>query len=199
MDKIKSLTIFGILVFILFILYAYFFKVYDYINDSIIFIILLFLIYFLRKKLNLTPSVYLIMLLSFFLHSFGVFGFYNESPVKFQWDHITHIAGNFAATLFLYKACKKFFSKSKWSNLVIIFLILLASLGLGVFVEYIEFIGYFTVGEGMGVLGHGKGDIVTELGNSEWLNTMLDLIYNLVGTLLALSVVFLLRKVYKPV
>ena len=66
-------------------------------------------------------------------------------------------------------------------------------LGIGVFVEFYEFAGYFIVGEGVGGLGQGEGDFTTELGESLWLNTMLDMIFNLVGAIFGIGIGFLLR------
>ena len=68
-------------------------------------------------------------------------------------------------------------------------------MGFGVFVEFMEFGGYFLVGEGAGVLGHGLGDINTEFINSEWFNTMFDLIYNFIGAVVGVVIAYFVSRI----
>jgi hypothetical protein len=121
------------------------------------------------------------------MHNLGVFGYYNVSPVGFQWDHITHLIGEFAAGVFVYNymhASGLFNNKKGMEHFNLVCLAVIAAVGFGVFVEFIEFIGYFVVGDGLGIFGHGLGDINTEFINNEWFNTMFDLIYNFIGSLI---------------
>ena len=46
----------------------------------------------------------------------------------------------------------------------------------------------------MGIFGHGLGDINTEFINNEWFNTMFDLIYNIIGSVIGVLVA---RKIIK--
>jgi len=191
MNEKRALTFFTILSMLIFLWFIYYETTHDvkeYVADTILFIILTLIMLALYKRLDLNLSSYAFFVLALFLHNAGAFGWYNISPLSIQWDHITHIVGTFAVTLIIYRFCRRFFTSNRFNNLYIIILIILASLGVGVVIEFYEFAGYFIVGEGAGGLGQGEGDITTELGNSLWLNTMLDLVYNLVGALAALII-----------
>jgi len=162
-----------------------------YINDSLLLIFLCAIMYIAYDSLCLKEWIYLLIVFALSLHNMGVFGFYNISPIPLQWDHVTHLVGLFAVGIFAYNFAyaSGFFKNiliktNKLRRFNVIIFIILAALGLGVFVEFIEFIGYFVVGDGLGVFGHGTGDIVTEFIDSEWFNTVFDLIYNFMGAVL---------------
>jgi hypothetical protein len=191
--SIYSITIIAILLFLWFIAYEITKPIYEYIPESIMFIIFILIFLSLYNKLDLDILSYSSLIIAFLLHNAGAFGWYNISPVGFQWDHITHIVWGFAFTLIIFRYTRRFLNNQRTNNVITIFFIILASLGAGVIIELYEFAGYFIVGEGMGGLGHGQGDIVTEFGNSEWFNTMFDLIYNLVGTIIAMITGYILH------
>ena len=191
--NIRYITLIGMILFILFIYYESTNNVGEYIPDTIFFMFLVLILFFLYKRLNLDVISYTSFILALLFHNSGAFGWYNISPIGIQWDHITHITGTFAPTLILFRFCKRFFTSDRFNNLYLVLVIILASLGIGVFIEYYEFAGSFIVGEGEGGLGQGAGDFETELGSGLYLNTMFDLIFNLVGALLAVAVAFLLK------
>ena len=179
----------SLLIFSSFIIIAYAVNVRDYVNDSIMMIVLSSLLFFGYHSFRLKPWIYLAVISAFAMHNLGVFGYYNISPVAFQWDHITHLFGEFAAGVLVYNymhASGFFKSKKGMEKFNLIFLAIAAAVGFGVFVEFIEFIGYFAVGDGLGIFGHGIGDINTEFINNEWFNTMLDLIYNFIWSVIGL-------------
>ena len=186
------ITVLGLLAFLFFIIYEAP-RVPEYVPDTIFFIILTLVLLSLYKKLDLDLWCYASFIIALLLHNAGAFGLYNISPLPLQWDHITHITGIFAPTLILFRFSGKFFSAKKFNNAYIILFTLLAALGIGVMVEFYEFAGYYIIGEGAGGLGQGEGDIVTELGNSLWLNTMLDMVFNTIGALLGMAAGFLLK------
>ncbi len=182
-----KLYVASLILFFGFIVVAFVSGVMDYANDSLLIIIVLSILYIYSGDFKTDNRVYLVVVLGFVLHNMGVFGFYSQSPVFIQWDHITHMFGSFAATRVVYN----FFVKEKLMNtlskkVVLSLFIVLIALGVGAFVEFLEFIGYFLIGEGAGVFGHGLGDINTEFFNSEWFNTMFDMLYNMVGAILGL-------------
>jgi len=182
---LRTLFFTSIGIFLFFIFLAYRIGVNDYINDSILFLLLVTILYATSRTLAITPFIYTLLLFAFILHNLGMFGFYNISPIFLQWDHVTHFFGEFAVAVLIYNYMhsRGLLTVDRKHRLVVIALIILASLGIGVFVEFFEFAGYFIVGDGLGIFGHGKGDIVTEFIDSEWFNTLFDLIYNLIGTL----------------
>jgi len=197
--KIDSLSwtyIASLVIFIFLMILAYLNDVKDYINDGIIIIVLLSLIYFGRDSLKLNNFTFLLISFGFLLHNFGVFGFYNVSPLFIQWDHITHFFGELAMGVFVFNYLDKsnMFVYGRLQTFYLCTFAVLAAMGFGIFVEFLEFGGYFFVGEGAGVLGHGLGDINTEFINGEWFNTMFDLIFNFFGALVGVILAYFMSK-----
>lgn len=198
----------GVLLFLFFIVYAYVVNLRLYIADSLVFIGLIILFYFLYDHLNMTPFSYIVLIISFALHNAGVFGWYYKSPLPyvdilwekhisahpFQWDHITHIVGIFAITLIFFQYLSKFFSKSKINNVILIFLIVLSGMGIGALIEHYEFAGFLFFGEGEGGLAKGTGDFTGNWASSDWINAMWDLVYNTLGALLAVALGYFMYK-----
>tara|TARA_Y100000310_G_C20694263_1_gene824382 strand:- start:1095 stop:1730 length:636 start_codon:yes stop_codon:yes gene_type:complete len=160
----------------------------DYINDSMFMMLILTVLFFSYNTLKLKPWIYLSVTFAFLLHNLGMFGYYAASPISLQWDHLTHLVGEFVAGIavynYFYAAGILNRKKTKTEKFTLLMFIVFAAIGVGVIVEFMEFWGYFYVGEGMGIFAHGIGDINTEFMNSEWFNTMFDLIYNTAGALL---------------
>ncbi len=196
MKKSKETLVLGIavVIFLWFGYYAIASGVTDYVNDAIVSIVVVGVLYKGRKKLGLSAGGLAGVAIAFIFHDLGVFGFYNQSPVVMQWDHITHIIGSAAFMGVVWQYMKRFVGGEKFQNGMLYGIMVLTVLGIGVIIEFYEFTGFFIVGEGMGGLGHGLGDIVTELGNSEWFNTMFDMIYNVIGAGAALAVIMVGRK-----
>lgn len=199
--QLKIIYFLGIAIFILFAIYAYFSNVKDYINDSIILIILLSLIYLLRKYLDFTQSIFILLIIGFISHNLGVFGFYNVSPIPIQYDHITHFIGLFAVSTLFFNFFKKYFSDNKINNVLILIIIILATLGVGSLIETAEFLGFLKFGFGEGFLKFGGlGDTpLTEevlrdidLIGGGWVNTMWDLVYNALGALFGVTFMYIL-------
>ena len=186
----------SLIVFLSLIIIAFITNVKDYVNDGVILIFLLTLLYLGRSSLKLNVWSYLLIAFGFLLHNFGVFGFYNVSPVFIQWDHVTHFFGELGMGVFVFNYLNKsnFFVNGKLSTFYLCTIAVLAAMGFGVFVEFLEFGGYFFVGEGAGVLGHGLGDINTEFVNGEWFNTMFDLIFNFFGSLVGEVLAYFVSK-----
>lgn len=186
----------SLIVFIGLIVIAYTVGVRDYVNDSVIILFLLSLAFFAWDSLKLRTWIYLLIAFGFLLHNFGIFGFYSASPVFIQWDHVTHFFGELAMGVFVFNYLYRSgaFVGGKLQTFYMCSVAVLAAMGFGVLVEFLEFGGYFLVGEGAGVLGHGLGDINTEFVNSEWFNTMFDLIYNFVGAVVGVVLGYFISK-----
>ena len=196
-DRPNWIYIVSLLVFIGLIFTSYVLDVKDYINDGVIIIFLLSLVFFAWDSLKLRSWVYLLIAFGFLLHNLGVFGFYNISPVFIQWDHVTHFFGELAMGVFVFNYLYRggVFSGDRLQTFYLCTVAVLAAMGLGVFVEFLEFGGYFFIGEGAGVLGHGLGDINTEFINSEWFNTMFDLIYNFIGAVVGVTIAYFVSRI----
>ena len=204
MEKPKLIvTIVGIVIFLFYGLYSYTSGVTDYIADSFIFAVVLVILFALSKKINITSTGLILIILSSILHLSGVFGWYNKSPFPIQYDHLTHLVGFFAVSVMLYQAFEKNFTKSKFNNFSILFIILFSSLGIGAFIEQTEYFGYLKFGTGAGLLRFGGlGDTVLNEENLRamdiigggWINTMLDLNYNFIGAVSGIILMHLINK-----
>ena len=201
----KLLFILGIIIFILIIVYSYTSQVTEYIGDAIISIAIITIVLFLRKHLNLTSSTFLLLILALTLHNLGVFGFYNISPLKVQYDHITHFVWLFPVSLIVFNFFKPYFSNNKLKNLLLLLFILTSSLGVGALIEQTEYIGYLKFGTGPGLLRFGGlGDTFNEenlramdIIGGGWINTMLDLNYNFLGALFGVILMYFTSLIYK--
>ena len=97
----------SLIVFLSLIIIAFITNVKDYVNDGVILIFLLTLLYLGRSSLKLNVWSYLLIAFGFLLHNFGVFGFYNVSPVFIQWDHVTHFFGELGMGVFVFNYLNK--------------------------------------------------------------------------------------------
>jgi uncharacterized membrane protein YjdF len=160
---------------------------------------------------RLSEFVYTLLILGFASHLMGIFGWYNESPIPLQWDHVTHGLPMFAFTAFFYNFARQWMGERFWSGKTwgALLLVLLAGLGVGALVENLEFAGYLTVGAGEGALffgGQGDGvpltssqeELINNLGGG-YINTEMDLVWNLFGALFAILVMSIVHfSVRKP-
>ena len=183
-------------IFLFLIMYSIVNKVYAYTNDSLVFIALLTIALIFYKKLNLNKVIFIVLGIAMLLHNLGVFGFYAHTPILIQYDHVTHLVGMFAVSIFLYN----YLEKKKLSKVTLILLVFLATLGVGALIEQIEFTGYLSLGKGEGLFYFGgTGDTgvsglieqnlqdIDELGGG-FLNTMWDLMYNFFGAVIGIGI-----------
>ena len=199
----RTIAIVGILSFMYLIIESWRINVYSWIPDSVFSILIILFCFWKYDKLKLNKTIFILIILSFFLHNAGVFGFYGESPFPIAWDHITHFVGIFTAAIFFFNFLKDHFKESKkMHNGMLLFIILLAALGIGSLVENIEFAGYLFLGEGEGALYFGQGDAVpgvdTDMLNfagGGWFNTMWDLVVNFLGALTGILSMLLYKKI----
>jgi hypothetical protein len=189
--KRQIITMLVLGVFLWLIYFEYTHHIEEYIADTLIFMGVTIAFHIFYKKLNLDLPSYLFLLLAMLLHNAGAFGWYNISPLPMQWDHITHLFGSIGPTLAIFRWCGQ--GMTRKSMLYTTIIILLATMGVGAIVELYEFAGYLTVGEGVGGLGQGEGDLTTEIGEGPWLNTMLDIVFNLLGTIIGIGIGYALK------
>ena len=201
-DKNLLAYIIGILTFSAFITYSTAINFFEYIPDSIIFIVLISIIYFFRKSLNLNPISFFLLIIALASHNAGVFGWYNISPLPIQYDHFTHFIGLFSVSLVIFNALKKYFTKNKVTNFLLMLMIFFASLGIGALVEQTEYIGYLQFGTGAGLLKFGglgdtpgEGDLrQMDIIGGGWINAMTDLNYNFLGALVGIILMYFTNK-----
>ena len=135
---------------------------------------------------------FFLFFLALLFHNFGVFGFYNKYPLYFQYDYITHFFGGLALGIFFFN----FFKKNIDGKVLVLFLSLLATLGVGSIIEIIEYSGYLFLGQGDGFFYFGgKGDLGRKNSMTEaWSNSSIDMIFNLIGGIIGIIIYTICRK-----
>ncbi len=203
MKQNKLIFILGIVLFLIIAFYSYISQITEYISDALISIAIIVFVFLVRKQLNLTHTSFILLILALLFHDFGVFGFYNVSPILIQYDHFTHFFGLFAISVIIFNLLKQQFTNSKLANLLLIFIMFTSSLGIGSLVEQVEYIGYLKFGTGPGLLrfgGYGdtpfnEADLrAMDIVGGGWINTMLDLNYNFIGAFAGILVMYLINK-----
>ncbi len=159
-----------------------------YIADSLTFIGLIIFLYVFYRKLHLDTFTFCMLAIAFALHDLGAFRFYANPPVPFDWDIVTHVFGVYAATIFLYNIISSLTRGTHHS--LLFFVVILAGLGAGVIIEFIEFYGFITTGFGEGFLGRGFGDYDPNIVSSDYIDTIQDMIWNLVGAVIGFVVAY---------
>ena len=197
----KSVARIGILIFLILIALGYLTGIKEFVLDSVIFIILILFFYFSYDKWNLSTPVFAFLILSFIPHNLGIFGFYFQSPLPIQWDHVTHFFPIMAFSMLFFRFLMPYMDKRFFSlkTLFLLLVALTAALGVGTFIENAEFLGFLVNGFGEGAFAFGAGDalpgqVATSVEEIEafgggWFNTMRDLIWNLAGALAGLLLI----------
>lgn len=196
----------AVIVFALLYISSYVTGVHEYRDDITIFILLSFLYYFNFSRWNLTIPIYALLTFGNVLHSLGVFGFYGNSPLPVQWDHITHFFGALPFAMLFFQILKdkfttKFFT---WKNFGTFIMVILLATGIGAIVELSEFAGFLVNGFGNGALAFGTGDGFANLPQDQitsminvvgggWINEGWDFMFNTAGILIGLLIMI---KIY---
>ncbi|MEM4336484.1 MAG: hypothetical protein QXG86_00570 [Candidatus Woesearchaeota archaeon] len=166
--------------------------------DSLMILILLYLTYNYREKLNLKITTTFLGVIFLLGHLLGVNGFYDFYIFGFLgYDKLLHFYGplvlffiifNFFQYSFEYYKLKEKNKTKTNFNFKIIIITLLVTLGINALQEVIEFTGNSVLGNGEGVFFYGSGDL-------EGNDTPKDLVANFLGA--TLGGLILLIKNYK--
>ena len=159
-------------------------KNYEFIIYIVVIIFFAFVVYFANNKINYPKYVLWWLLVWAVMHMSGgglyvgdkklyelmIFGIVGDPYNIFKYDQLVHIVGFFAATLAFYYTLKPLLKDNikKWVALSII--LVMAGLGAGALNEIVEFTA--TV-------------LVPETGVGGYENTLLDLVADLIGAILA--------------
>ena len=196
MKKETLIYILSVLAFCFIISYSIISRTFYYIADSTISILVLTILFFLYPKFNLNKTVFILIFLALLFHNLGVFGFYSSSPFPFSYDKLTHFVGGFSLSIFFINYIRIFFRNSKTEKTILILIAILAALGIGSIIEVTEYFGYLLLGQGEGFLYFGgTGDLTGNynLGGA-WINSSVDVAFNLVGALVGFIVYFICKK-----
>ncbi len=144
--------------------------------DFIFLMLLLYGLFFIRKKIDIHPFHYFLAAIFLLLHNLGTFDTYSNNYFGFEYDMWVHGFFGFMASLMLYRT---YYLKGPYKGLFMYIAIIAVVLGFSAFHELFEYGGALAVGEGEGVLFIGAGDL------DEW-DTQKDMFNNLIGGLLGL-------------
>ena len=148
---------------------------------------LLWIGYFLRKRLAITPITYAAYFIAILLHDLGAYGFYQDSPLGFSWDILVHYFFAIPAALIFRGALAAHFPMLKPWQLNVAALLFV--MGIGALHEIMEYMSYLVLGESKGML---------KPATSYFFDTQRDLTNNLLGCLTALIGRAIFVAVKKP-
>ena len=175
--------------------------VYSWINgsqwilDNIFSIISMSILFYFADKLYMDYTGFIFSGLGFFSHSIGTFGLYNITQGLLGYDVFVHLISSFAAGWVVYTYISKKFSARKYSKTLLVFLAVSVVCLLGVFIEFIEFIGFFFFEEGEGLFFTGAGDLKLFEGEvGVYVDTMIDIFVNTVGSIIGIVSQILLKR-----
>jgi uncharacterized membrane protein YjdF len=136
---------------------------------------LLWLAYFLRRRLHLHPVHYALFAIALLVHMLGTFGFYQQSFFGLSFDIYVHFYFAIPAALILERLFRHGLPGATWWPRVAA---LMFMMGFGALHEIMEYGSYLLLGEERGML---------KPSTSYAFDTQRDLVNNLLGTLTALT------------
>lgn len=142
---------------------------------------------FFRKELGVGMFFYGCLLLAMTIHTLGIFGFYALSLEGVHYDALTHAFGSFAIAGVVYSLLRKrIVVKGRLDTTLFFSAVFLASLGVAVLGEFVEFSGMVFLNSG----GHGLLGVEPDPAHfglsREYYDTMTDLLFNAAGSVVAL-------------
>jgi uncharacterized membrane protein YjdF len=145
---------------------------------------ILWAVYFLRNRLHIHSCHFAIFATALVLHNLGAFGTYGEEYYGLQFDTYVHFYFGIAGGLIVARALRGCFGLVGWQMWVGAVIVIL---GLGAFHELIEYASTLMLGPEKGMLKLNRPDATTD--------TQKDLLNNLLGTLVALTIYSIFRGV----
>jgi uncharacterized membrane protein YjdF len=133
----------------------------------------LWLIYFLRRRLTLHPFHFALFAVAMLLHDLGSFGFYRRKFFGLEFDLFVHFYFGVVAGFVLYRALGHFYALAGWRLWIAVALL---TLGIGGVHELIEWSTTLVMGPERGML---------KMDPNDPFDTQKDLLNNLAGAMLA--------------
>lgn len=141
----------------------------------------IWIVYFLRKHLDLLPLHYALFASAMLLHMSGAFGFYQKWPLPLSFDIVVHFWFAVVIGLMLYHTLEANFPMRPWQLAVVTFFFVM---GFGAVHEIMEYCSYLLLGEEKGML---------KPATSYFFDTQRDLTNNLLGVLTSLAAITIRR------
>src|SRR6266496_3902724 len=171
---------------VLFILISATARVPTYRINPIFLIPLMWLPYWLRRRINLHPLHYAMFAIAILFHDLGAYGFYQRSPFPWSFDIYVHFYFAIPVTFMLFRAI--YFKLPQLRRWQVGMTSLLFMLGIGALHEIMEYLTYLLLGEEKGML---------KPSTSYFFDTQRDLTNNLLGTLTALMLIAIFRRLWR--
>lgn len=204
---VLSVTTISILIYAILIPLSYLHGTQGFVPEIMLFMALGVFFAWMYNTLKLNIPILTMLHIGFILHSFGIFGWYNISPIPIAWERITHFFGILPMAMMFYNWTSQFMDAKLFTrkNLFMIITVFFAATGVGALVEVGEFVGYLTLGHGEGALMFGPGDSIEGFGGSDvideigggWINASWDMIFNSIGAIAAIIIMLFARLFYK--
>ncbi len=188
-NELRFITIFTAVFLTIFAISAVLMQNYGFLYYTIIASFFIAIMVFHYKKFYLTTPILFGLIILGFLHIMGLYiniagvRLYDLYLIKniFRYDNLVHSFGIFVATFVSYNILKPHLNVRIKNNVFLLSLILiLMTLGIGVFNEIIELIAVVFLGAAERVGGY--------------FNNALDLVFNLIGTIIASIVIIYYHK-----
>ena len=148
---------------------------------------MLWAVYFLRDRLHIHACHFAIFATALLMHTLGAFGSYGQQYYGFEFDTYVHFYFGIAGGFIVARALRGCFGLVGWQLWVGTAIVIL---GLGAIHELIEYASTLVLGPEKGMLKLNSPDAKTD--------TQKDLLNNLLGTLLALTIYSIFRAVRPP-
>ena len=182
-QKDSTLRFIAIAACVVFLIISATAKVPTYRVNPVFLLPLMWLPYWLRHRLFLTPAHYILFAIAILIHDLGAYGFYQRSPLPFSYDILVHYYFAVAVTIILHRALAMNFPMLRpWQVNVTA---LLFMMGFGALHEIMEYMSYLLLGEQKGML---------KPSTSYFFDTQRDLTNNLLGAMTALAIVLVFSR-----
>jgi len=145
--------------------------------DFIFLMLLLVGLFYLRKKIGLHWSHFLLYCMFLLIHDVGMFKTYEITLSGIEYDYMVHLFFGMVAALILMRTYHHTGTDHGFMKYIMVIVIVL---GFSAAHELYEFGGAILLGEGEGVLFIGAGDL------DEW-DTQKDMLNNFIGGLLGMG------------
>jgi uncharacterized membrane protein YjdF len=149
---------------------------------------LLWLPYFLRRRLHLHPLHYLLYALALFLHNFGALGYYQRGVFGLSFDIYVHFYFGVVGGLLTYRLLDQTLPMRPWPRAVATVLLVL---GAGAIHEEIEWFSTL-------LLGPERGMLKTPAQGVYIFDTQRDMFNNLIGAIVAVTLYVVVRRARRP-
>lgn len=200
----------GVLSFVVLIPLALLNSTSGFIPELFVFAGLTLFFWWTYDSWRLNDVIFTLLVLGLLSHAMGILGWYGNSPLPVQWDHISHFFGLLPWSLLFFRFVEQWMNARIFSlrNFLLLLVVFASASGVGAVIELSEFVGFLQLGFGDGAFQFGTGDGLETLAGATdkiddigggWINTGWDLLFNTLGILIGMAIMIVIRAgVRKP-